>query len=102
MSKQNYAPLVIKMKSVTFGKNVTHNIENISDYIRNQTFHVILGMVQTRISIMMDRVESNKRVSISERLLVIEKPLGKHLEILEGVGKGRGSKVLGSISIIAI
>ena len=58
------------MKSVTFGKNVVHEIENISDYIRNQTFHVILDMAQIRISMMIKM--SNKKVHISERLLVIE------------------------------
>jgi len=60
------------MKSVTFGRNVIHDIENISDYIRVQTFPDALDKVQTDLSIMIEQMHDNEKLSAGERLLFVE------------------------------
>lgn len=48
--------MLLKRKSVSFGENTIHDIENISDYIRVQTFPHVLDSVLTDLSVLIDRM----------------------------------------------
>jgi len=60
------------MKSVTFGKTTVYEIENISDYLRVQTFPDVLGKVEVSMLIMIEQLCDNENLTISERLLLME------------------------------